>query len=68
MNNACRALFNVLLRDYGLNRNEGIERQAEWLYNHYVDHIIYAMLARTSKYTDVNITQIEASYINTFTP
>lgn len=24
---------------------EGISRQAEWLYNHYVDHVIYAILA-----------------------
>lgn len=26
-------------------QNEGCRRQAEWLYNHYVDHIIYGMLA-----------------------
>lgn len=25
--------------------NEGCIRQAEWLYNHYVDHIVYGMLA-----------------------
>jgi ribosomal-protein-serine acetyltransferase len=25
-------------------QNEGTIRQAEWLYNHYVDHIIYGML------------------------
>ena len=24
--------------------NEGIVRQAEWLYDHYVDHVIYGML------------------------
>ncbi|OGF56046.1 MAG: alanine acetyltransferase [Candidatus Fraserbacteria bacterium RBG_16_55_9] len=24
---------------------EGVSRQAEWLYDHYVDHVIYAMLA-----------------------
>jgi ribosomal-protein-serine acetyltransferase len=26
-------------------RNEGCRRQAEWLYDHFVDHIIYGMLA-----------------------
>lgn len=26
-------------------RNEGCVRQAEWLYNHYVDHVIYGILA-----------------------
>jgi ribosomal-protein-serine acetyltransferase len=26
-------------------RNEGCRRQAEWLYDHFVDHIIYACLA-----------------------
>ncbi|MEB2494666.1 GNAT family protein [Peribacillus frigoritolerans] len=26
--------------------NEGCIRQAEWLYNHYVDHIVYGMLAK----------------------
>jgi len=25
--------------------NEGCNRQAEWLYDHYVDHVIYGMLA-----------------------
>ncbi|MBP3951692.1 GNAT family N-acetyltransferase [Bacillus suaedae] len=25
--------------------NEGCKRQAEWLYDHYVDHVIYAMVA-----------------------
>jgi len=25
-------------------KNEGCIRQAEWLYNHYVDHIVYGML------------------------
>lgn len=25
---------------------EGILRQAEWLYDHFVDHVVYAMLAR----------------------
>ena len=25
--------------------NEGCIRQAEWLYNHYVDHVVYGMLA-----------------------
>jgi ribosomal-protein-serine acetyltransferase len=24
---------------------EGIARQAEWLYDHYVDHIVYGLLA-----------------------
>jgi len=27
-------------------KSEGILREAEWLYDHYVDHIIYGMLAR----------------------
>ncbi len=26
-------------------KKEGVIRQAEWLYNHYVDHIIYGLLA-----------------------
>lgn len=26
--------------------NEGFIRQAEWLYDHYVDHIVYGMLAK----------------------
>ena len=26
-------------------RREGIQRQAEWLYDHFVDHVIYAALA-----------------------
>lgn len=26
--------------------NEGILRETEWLYDHYVDHIVYGMLAR----------------------
>jgi ribosomal-protein-serine acetyltransferase len=26
--------------------NEGCIRQAEWLYNHYVDHVVYGMLAK----------------------
>jgi ribosomal-protein-serine acetyltransferase len=26
--------------------NEGCIRQAEWLYDHYVDHIVYGMLAK----------------------
>ncbi|MBD1382661.1 GNAT family N-acetyltransferase [Bacillus sp. IB182487] len=25
--------------------NEGCIRQAEWLYDHYVDHVVYGMLA-----------------------
>ncbi len=29
--------------------NEGCAREAEWLYNHYVDHTIYGMLARDWK-------------------
>ncbi|MEN1761147.1 GNAT family protein [Anoxynatronum sibiricum] len=24
---------------------EGVLREAEWLYDHYVDHVVYAMLA-----------------------
>jgi len=27
-------------------RQEGVRRQAEWLYDHFVDHVIYATLAR----------------------
>lgn len=27
-------------------QNEGYRRQAEWLYDHYVDHVIYGMLAQ----------------------
>jgi len=26
-------------------RREGLQRQAEWLYDHYVDHVVYATLA-----------------------
>jgi ribosomal-protein-serine acetyltransferase len=26
-------------------RREGIERQAEWLYDHFVDHAVYSALA-----------------------
>jgi ribosomal-protein-serine acetyltransferase len=26
-------------------RREGVQRQAEWLYDHFVDHVIYAALA-----------------------
>jgi ribosomal-protein-serine acetyltransferase len=26
-------------------RREGIVRQAEWLYDHFVDHVVYATLA-----------------------
>ena len=26
-------------------REEGILRQVEWLYNHYVDHVVYGRLA-----------------------
>jgi ribosomal-protein-serine acetyltransferase len=26
-------------------RREGIERQAEWLYDHFVDHVTYSALA-----------------------
>jgi ribosomal-protein-serine acetyltransferase len=26
-------------------RREGVQRQAEWLYDHYVDHVVYATLA-----------------------
>ncbi|MEC0276957.1 GNAT family N-acetyltransferase, partial [Peribacillus frigoritolerans] len=26
--------------------NEGCIRQAEWLYDHYVDHIVYGMLTK----------------------
>jgi ribosomal-protein-serine acetyltransferase len=29
--------------------NEGITRQEEWLYDHYVDHVIYGMLAEDWK-------------------
>jgi ribosomal-protein-serine acetyltransferase len=25
---------------------EGITRQEEWLYDHYVDHVIYGLLAK----------------------
>lgn len=68
MTNSCRALIDILFRDYGLNRveirvapenlrslavperlgfqNEGCTRQAEWLYDHYVDHVIHGMLAQ----------------------
>jgi ribosomal-protein-serine acetyltransferase len=27
-------------------KSEGILREAEWLYDHYVDHVVYGMLAR----------------------
>ncbi len=30
-------------------QSEGFRRQAEWLYDHYVDHIIYGMLAQDWK-------------------
>ena len=30
-------------------KKEGMIRQAEWLYDHYVDHIIYGLLAREWK-------------------
>ena len=71
MTNACRALTDILFKEYGLNRveirvasqnlksraiperlgfqNEGCRRQAEWLYDHYVDHVIYGMLAQDWK-------------------
>ena len=26
--------------------NEGMIREAEWLYDHYVDHVVYGILAR----------------------
>ena len=26
--------------------NEGLIREAEWLYTHYVDHVVYGMIAR----------------------
>ena len=26
-------------------RREGVQRQAEWLYHHFVDHVVYAALA-----------------------
>ena len=26
-------------------QREGIQRQAEWLYDHFVDHVVYAALA-----------------------
>ena len=26
--------------------NEGMIREAEWLYDHYVDHVVYGVLAR----------------------
>jgi ribosomal-protein-serine acetyltransferase len=29
--------------------NEGCIRQAEWLYDHYVDHVVYGMLAEERK-------------------
>ncbi|WP_242967796.1 GNAT family N-acetyltransferase [Tepidibacter mesophilus] len=25
-------------------KNEGVLREAEWLYNHYVSHVVYGML------------------------
>jgi ribosomal-protein-serine acetyltransferase len=30
-------------------KNEGTIREAEWLYDHFVDHIVYGMLARDWK-------------------
>ena len=27
-------------------KKEGVIRDAEWLYDHYVDHVLYAMLKR----------------------
>ena len=26
-------------------RREGVQRQAEWLYDHFVDHVVYAIVA-----------------------
>lgn len=34
--------------------NEGVIRQAEWLYDHYVDHIIYGMLKEEWNHKDQN--------------
>src|SRR3712207_6857835 len=31
-------------------RREGVQRQAEWLYDHFVDHVIYAAL-RSEEHT-----------------
>jgi len=36
---------------------EGISRQAEWLYDHYVDHVIYGMLASEWKSNSRSFTQ-----------
>jgi ribosomal-protein-serine acetyltransferase len=66
MTSACRAMVNIAIQEYGLNRveiraavdnrksraiperlgftEEGTCRQAEWLYDHYVDHVVYGLL------------------------
>ena len=36
--------------------NEGTLRETEWLYDHYVDHVVYGMLARQWK--DIRNTQV----------
>jgi ribosomal-protein-serine acetyltransferase len=36
-------------------KSEGILREAEWLYDHYVDHVVYGMLA--NDWTEVRSTQ-----------
>ncbi|MBM7609704.1 ribosomal-protein-serine acetyltransferase [Lysinibacillus composti] len=33
-------------------KEEGIIRQAEWLYDHYVDHVIYGLLTNEWEYTN----------------
>jgi hypothetical protein len=30
-------------------QQDGVQRQAEWLYDHFVDHAVYAVLARVTK-------------------
>ncbi|RIV25923.1 N-acetyltransferase [Alicyclobacillaceae bacterium I2511] len=42
-------------------QNEGRRRQAEWLYDHYVDHIIYGMLA--DDWSKLHAHNVESSLI-----
>src|SRR3712207_8949375 len=43
-------------------RNEGVQRQAEWLYDRFVDHVGYAVLAKDRKSTRLNSSHANISY------